>query len=103
YVADPLCGDGNPLTFGYLLDLFNVVAPEADRLAAVSSPVFVIAGDHDAAAAMGANATALAEALTTAGVSVDTKLYPDARHELLNETNRDAVTADLVDWFAKHA
>jgi alpha-beta hydrolase superfamily lysophospholipase len=29
---------------------------------------------------------------------VTTKLYPEARHETLNETNRDEVTADLVAW-----
>ena len=28
------------------------------------------------------------------------RLYPGARHETLNETNRDEVTADLVDWLA---
>ena len=26
------------------------------------------------------------------------KLYPGARHETLNETNRDEVTADLIAW-----
>jgi len=26
------------------------------------------------------------------------KIYPQARHELLNETNRDEVTRDLIDW-----
>ena len=25
-------------------------------------------------------------------------LYPGARHEMLNETNRDEVTADLIAW-----
>jgi alpha-beta hydrolase superfamily lysophospholipase len=29
-------------------------------------------------------------------------LYEEARHELLNETNRDAVTADGVDWLRAH-
>jgi alpha-beta hydrolase superfamily lysophospholipase len=101
YIADPFCGDDNPLTFGYLLDVFNVVAPAGEHLADVSCPVFVIAGDHDAAAAMGANATALAEALGAAGVPVEAKLYPDARHELLNETNRDDVTADLIAWLRR--
>jgi len=99
YIADPLCGDGNPLTFGYLIDTFGVVAPAGEHLANVSCPVFVIAGDHDTAAAMGAHATALAAALTAAGVPVDEKLYPNARHELLNETNRDDVTTDLIGWF----
>jgi alpha-beta hydrolase superfamily lysophospholipase len=98
YIADPLCGDGNPLTYGYLVDLFDVVAPAGEHLAAISCPVLVIAGDQDPAAAMGANATGLAEALAAAGVPVDLTLYEGARHELLNETNRDEVTADIVDW-----
>ena len=63
YVADPFCGDDNPLTYGYLLDLFEVVAPAADRLAQIACPVLVIAGDQDPAAAMGAHPTGLADAL----------------------------------------
>ena len=30
--------------------------------------------------------------------NVQLRLYPQARHELLNETNRDEVTAYLIDW-----
>ena len=26
------------------------------------------------------------------------KIYPDGRHEMLNESNRDQVTADWLDW-----
>jgi len=100
YVADPMCGDDNPLTYGYLIDLFEVVVPARDELASIGCPVLVIAGDRDPAAAMGAHATRLADALRADGVAVDLKLYPDARHELLNETNRDQVTADIVDWLA---
>ncbi|CAB4907485.1 unannotated protein [freshwater metagenome] len=29
-------------------------------------------------------------------------LYPGARHELVNETNRDEVTADVVGWLTAH-
>ncbi len=28
--------------------------------------------------------------------------YPQARHEILNETNRDEVQADLLEWFEAH-
>lgn len=98
YVADPYCGDNNPLTFGYLIDLFDVVGPAAEQLEAISCPVFVIAGDQDPAASMGAYATTLAAALTTHGVPADCKVYEGARHELLNEINRDEVTADIITW-----
>ncbi len=98
YVADPLCGDGNPLTYGYLIDLFEVLAPAAEHLDAIRGPILVIAGDQDPAAAMGAHATTLAETLGAAGAPVDLTLYDGARHELLNETNRDEVTADIIGW-----
>ncbi|MFQ6326872.1 hypothetical protein ACLMAL_12100 [Nocardia sp. CWNU-33] len=29
------------------------------------------------------------------------RIYPDARHEILNELNRDEVEADLVEWIAQ--
>lgn len=102
YVADPLCGDDLPLTYGYLADLFDVVAPARDRLAAITCPVLVIAGDQDPAAGMGAYPAGLAATLAAAGVPVDLTLYEGARHELLNETNRDAITADIVDWLRSH-
>jgi alpha-beta hydrolase superfamily lysophospholipase len=33
---------------------------------------------------------------------VSYKLYEGARHELLNETNKDAVTQDVIEWIAAH-
>ena len=39
-----------------------------------------------------------------AGIAdVTVTLYPAARHEILNETNRDTVTADIVSWLRAHA
>ena len=32
---------------------------------------------------------------------VTVKLYPGARHEIFNETNRDEVTADLLGFLAR--
>ncbi|MGH7924726.1 MAG: alpha/beta hydrolase, partial [Candidatus Binatus sp.] len=32
---------------------------------------------------------------------VSEKYYPDGRHEMLNETNRDEVLRDLADWLRK--
>ena len=47
---------------------------------------------------MGAHAKALAKALNENDVPVDGQIYEGARHELLNETNRDEVTADIIAW-----
>ncbi|WP_280254255.1 alpha/beta hydrolase [Nocardia abscessus] len=29
------------------------------------------------------------------------QVYPDARHEILNELNRDEVENDLIDWITR--
>lgn len=47
---------------------------------------------------MGGNASTLADALRAASLPVDLTIYDGARHELLNETNRAEVTADIVGW-----
>ena len=105
YLADPLCGDDMPLTHGFVADLFGIVGDTfgPPALAAITCPVFVIAGDQDSSGAMGDNPKALGAALRDAGVTVDLRLYPGARHELLNETNRDEVTADVVAWLRARA
>jgi alpha-beta hydrolase superfamily lysophospholipase len=105
YLADPLCGDDMPLTQGFVADLFGIVgdAVGPTALAALSCPVFVIAGDRDPSGAMGEHPKALEAALRDAGVTVELRLYPGARHELLNETNRDQVTADVIAWLRAHA
>ena len=43
----------------------------------------------------------MADAYRRAGVrDVALKLYPGARHEVLNEINRDEVTRDLLAWIS---
>jgi alpha-beta hydrolase superfamily lysophospholipase len=41
--------------------------------------------------------------LLDAGLDVSARYYPSARHEVLNETNRDQVHRDLLDWLARVA
>ncbi len=41
----------------------------------------------------------LVDRLQQAGVSdITFNTYPEARHEVFNETNRDEVMADLITW-----
>ncbi|OWY60795.1 hypothetical protein B7486_67245, partial [cyanobacterium TDX16] len=75
YLADPLCGDQHPLTYGYLVDVFELVAPASELLDEIEVPVLVIAGDQDPTGSMGAYPTGLAAALRSAGVDVDLTLY----------------------------
>ena len=97
YLADPLCGDSNPLTYGYLIDLFEVLAPAGElcpRSAVPSSSSWATRTPPPRWA------PTPRPSLRPSGPGGPPylSLYEGARHELLNETNRDEVTADIISW-----
>jgi alpha-beta hydrolase superfamily lysophospholipase len=98
YIADPFCGDQNPLTYGLLDDLLTVAVPGVAILTHLAMPVLLISGDQDPTGALGAHPAALATTLRTAGIAVTEQSYPGGRHEMFNERSRDEVTAALVSW-----
>jgi alpha-beta hydrolase superfamily lysophospholipase len=62
-------------------------------------PLYLFAGDRDPVGDYGKGVKRLQEAYKRAAVfDVRLKLYPDARHEVLNETNRSQVTEDFIAW-----
>lgn len=98
YVADPACGwvAPTPSDFGTLRQ-----ATDPELLARIRGdlPVLIVSGDADPIAAGGAALETVAERYRQAGLTgVTVKMYPGARHELLNETNRDEVTADIIQF-----
>ncbi|MDE3176997.1 MAG: lysophospholipase [Pseudomonadota bacterium] len=100
YVADPLCGFR--LTNQLAADLVGALADLASpRLAAripKTLPIYVFSGARDP---VGAKLQGLLDVYRDAGLSVTAKIYPDARHETLNDVNRDEVTRDLIAWLAR--
>lgn len=101
YVNDPLCGFdcATQLWVDFLDGIADTLNPAHKKRVRRDLPLYIIAGGHDPACAGGRGALALAEAYHAAGLmNVTCKIYPDARHELLNETNRDEVTQDLIGW-----
>jgi alpha-beta hydrolase superfamily lysophospholipase len=52
-------------------------------------PVLLAAGERDPASNFTAGVRELAGLLRDAGNPVPERYYPNARHEILNETNRD--------------
>src|SRR4029453_10183049 len=62
-------------------------------------PILLISGARDPVGENGRGVRRLLESDRAAGLTrVDMKLYEDARHELVNEINRDEVTADVLEW-----
>jgi alpha-beta hydrolase superfamily lysophospholipase len=62
-------------------------------------PIYVIGGTRDPVGAKGNGIEQLLTAYRVAGLQrVTYRSYPEARHELFNETNRDEVTRELLAW-----
>lgn len=104
YVNDPLCGFRctNQLWLDLLGGLQNITPVKHLAQIDPDLPLLVVGGARDPVSD-GRRLDDLARALREAGIKdVQLKIYPDARHELLNETNRDEVTAHLLDWL-EHA
>ncbi|HSX70595.1 MAG TPA: lysophospholipase [Pseudomonas sp.] len=103
YVTDPLCGFVcTTQLWCDLMDGFQQITP-VRNLAQIDAdlPLLVIGGDRDPVS-QSKRLGHLAGALRTAGIrDVELKIYPDARHELLNESNRDEVTHYLRDWLER--
>jgi alpha-beta hydrolase superfamily lysophospholipase len=100
YADDPWCGF--TLSNGFVLDMFTArsriwEAGQVERIP-TSLPLLVIAGDADPVGRAGEGVRELTQRYRRAGLEVTEILYPGARHEVLNETNRDEVHRDLLAW-----
>ena len=101
YVADPLCGFGLDVESGKEMFVAARRMADPDAVARIRSdlPVYLAAGEQDPISGAGALVELVAGRLRAAGLTgVTVRAYPGARHEILNETNRDEVTADILAW-----
>lgn len=100
YLADPLCGDDLPLSNGWVLATFGGAHEGGENVASIPKglPVLIAAGSRDPVSNFTENTRELARRMSAQGITVTEKYYQDARHEILNETNRDEVTADIIEW-----
>ena len=104
YVADPDCGYQCSLQLW--IDLLDAIprftADAAQARVRRDLPLFIFAGGKDPVGDMGKSVQRLAADLRRAGVQdVTCTLYPGARHETLNETNRQEVVDNLVAWLQR--
>jgi alpha-beta hydrolase superfamily lysophospholipase len=104
YIADPACGFGIATSSAGGMASALVQAADPARLAAIRPdlPILVFSGDADPLAGGGDLVRLVGQRYQEAGVrDVTVILYPGARHEILNETNRDEVTADLLSFLGR--
>ena len=64
-------------------------------------PILVFAGDKDPVGNYGRGVHTVWRRLLDAGCHAELKLYEGGRHEMHNETNKDEVFADILEFLAK--
>ncbi len=97
YIADPLCGF--VFTSCAFVDLFNGLQEISNLNWAKrvpNRPIFLMAGSNDPVGNMGKGVKQVEKWLLKSDHKVTMKLYPEGRHEMLNETNRDEVYRDVL-------
>lgn len=103
YIADPMCGF--ICSAGFFRDTLTGLSRATDLrlLAAIPAglPVLVEGGGADPVSKNGRGTRAVAASLRQAGVDdVTCVIYEGARHEIFNETNRDAIVRLTAEWIA---
>lgn len=101
YIDDPLCGWDASVSMWQ--DVFNFVFFGADdgNLSHLNRdmPISLVGGEKDPSTDGGRAVVDLEERLRRAGFSnLVSTVYPETRHESLNELNRDVIMADFVRW-----
>src|ERR1700681_45334 len=105
YVDDPRCGFtfSNRLLLDMLCGYREVWKPQNESLIPAALPVLLFSGELDPVGAKTRAVTALAERYRALGLrDVQVTFYAGARHETLNETNRDEVVRDVLAWLDAH-
>ncbi len=101
YINDPLCGFAcsTGLWNEFLGALTKLFSKDGLKNIQKNLPIFILGGDKDPVGLMGKGLPKLAQAYEKNGQDLVTlKLYPNARHEILNEVNALEVSADIISW-----
>jgi len=105
YADDPWCGFpfSNGLVRDFMKGLLDMWQPDKEARIPKNLPILIVSGSLDP---VGGNTQAvmpLIERYRSNGIQdLAYKFYPEARHEILNEVNRDKVQQDILDWLNTH-
>ncbi|MBQ0015115.1 MAG: lysophospholipase [Oscillospiraceae bacterium] len=100
YIADPLCG----FCFSYqgfkdMLQMLKYInSKPCYNQTPANLPIFLIAGEQDPVGSYGKGVETVAAEYKKGHNNVTLKLYPNDRHELLNELDKETVKADVINW-----
>lgn len=101
YINDPWCGGAisTQSWLDFLRGLVNIFSQRQLRSLPKNLPIYLFSGALDPVGNAGSAVKALKDKLLKLNIEqVDMQLYPNGRHEMLNEVNRKTVYNDLLDW-----
>ncbi|MGF7146146.1 alpha-beta hydrolase superfamily lysophospholipase [Anaerotaenia torta] len=101
YVHDPCCGYICSASFYH--DLLKLaqggIHKRRIRMTRTDLPLLIISGAKDPVGGYGKEIEKFLTVLKRTGFTkVSSKLYPECRHELLNELNKEEVYSDILHW-----
>ncbi len=101
FIADELCG--YKYTVSGMRDLFLTLKAVSSRRwyssIPLSMPIYLISGSMDPVGDYSKGVKEVYKTLKKTGHKyVTMKIYEEARHEILNETNRKEVYGDIIEW-----
>lgn len=104
YIEDPLCGFVCTTRFyrDLLGGLLTVNGKENMARIPKNLPICLMSGDQDPVGEFGEGIQRLASKYQEESLPVTIQLFSGARHEILNEINRDEVMGAMVDWMKQH-
>ncbi|NQV86186.1 MAG: alpha/beta hydrolase [Woeseiaceae bacterium] len=100
YIADPLCG--GPYTCGLWLDLLSglrsIASDKALHRIRPELPILLTGGADDPAGGERGIAELAMHYAKSGHNHLTVNIYPEGRHEMFNESNRNEFSADVLDW-----
>lgn len=101
YIEDPLCG--YTFTLNGFYNLFSVISyiqkPENVAKIPKDLPIFIVSGEEDPVGNYSKAVYKLYDTYKRAHIrSVQKRIYEFDRHEILNETDKEQVYEDILNW-----
>lgn len=104
YIHDPYSGYTCTASFyhDFLKLIQNASKKKQIKLTRKDLPLYIISGAKDPVGGYGKDINKFLSTLKKSEFSnVSSKLYPECRHELLNELNNEEVYSDIQQWLSK--
>jgi alpha-beta hydrolase superfamily lysophospholipase len=101
YINDPYCMQTFSSQFynDLLQGILAINDEQNIQKSPKQKPVYMFAGDMDPVGNYGKGPAEVYAAFQKAGIEdVELKIYPEGRHEMLNETNKEEVYDDVLNW-----